>query len=143
MDIASILQMKEGLEIIEDQIQAVRRILVDLAVKYRDTPMPGRTHLQHALPITFGYKMAVNLSSFDRHYERLQQIKPRALMVEFGGAAGTLASLGSSDIGLKVRAKMAKDLGLTDPPISWHVARDGVAEIVSFLSVSRRSYKTM
>lgn len=136
MDIASTLQMQAGLEIIEDQIQSLRRILADLAAKYRDTPMAGRTHLQHALPITFGYKIAVMLSSFDRHYERLQQLRPRVLMIQFGGAAGTLASLGDSDIGLRVRAKMAENLGLTDPPISWHVARDGVAEAISFLSVS-------
>jgi 3-carboxy-cis,cis-muconate cycloisomerase len=129
MDIASVLQMKAGLEIIDDQIQSLRQILAGLAIKYRDTPMAGRTHLQHALPITFGYKVAVFLSSFDRHYERLQQLKPRTLLVQFGGA-------GDSDIGLAVRARLASDLGLSDPSISWHVARDGVAEIVSFLSVS-------
>jgi adenylosuccinate lyase len=139
MDIASILQMKAGLDVIEEQIQSLRGILAGLATKYRDTPMAGRTHLQHALPITFGYKVAVFLSAFDRHYERLQQLKPRTLLVQFGGAAGTLASLGDSDIGLRVRAKMAEDLGLSDPPISWHVARDGVAEIVGFLSVSQGS----
>lgn len=135
MDIASTLQMKAGLAIIDDQLQAVRSILAELAHKYRDTAMAGRTHLQHALPITFGYKMAVILSAFDRHYERLQQLRPRALMIQFGGAAGTLASMGDSDIGLRVRHKMAEDLGLTDPPISWHVARDGVAEAISFLAV--------
>lgn len=141
MDLASVLQMQAGLEIIEDQIQTFRTILSDLSIKYRDTPMAGRTHLQHALPITFGYKTAVYLSAFDRHYERLQQLKPRALLVQFGGAAGTLASLGSEDSGLKVRAQLAKDLDLTNPPISWHVVRDGVAEIVSFLSVSQFFWK--
>jgi 3-carboxy-cis,cis-muconate cycloisomerase len=140
------LQMKAGLAIIEEQIQTLRQVLANLSSKYRDTPMAGRTHLQHALPITFGYKTAVYLSSLDRHYERLQQLKPRCLLVQFGGAAGTLASMGSGDIGLRVRQRMAQDLGLTNPSISWHVARDGVAEIVSFLSVSsvlhRRSSKT-
>lgn len=128
-------QMQAGLDIIGDQLQSLQRILADLAGKYRDTPMAGRTHLQHALPITFGYKIAVFLSSINRHYERLQELKPRALMVAFGGAVGTLASLGDSDIGLRVRAKMAEDLGLSNPTISWHVARDGVAEIVNFLAV--------
>lgn len=135
MDLASVLQMKAGLEIIEDQIQSLRDILASLAKKHRDTPMAGRTHLQHALPITFGYKIAVILSSFDRHYERLQQLKPRCLLVQFGGAAGTLASLGSTDIGLRVRERLASNLGLTNPSISWHVARDGVSEIINFLSV--------
>lgn len=135
-DTAAMLQMQAGLDIIGDQLNKLCEILTGLAIKYRDTPMAGRTHLQHALPITFGYKIAVSLSSFQRHVERLEQLKSRALMVQFGGAAGTLASLGDNDIGLRVRKEMASNLGLTDPSISWHVARDGVAEIISFLSVS-------
>ena len=95
--------------------------------------MAGRTHLQHALPVTFGYKCAVYLSSLLRHAERLQQIEERCLLVQFGGAAGTLASLGGD--GLKVRRKLAAELGLKDPSITWHVARDNIAEIVSFLAL--------
>ncbi|KAF9267484.1 L-Aspartase-like protein [Marasmius fiardii PR-910] len=135
MDTASILQIKHGLETISRQLNSVRAILVDLATKYRDTPMAGRTHLQHALPVTFGYKCAVWLSSLDRQDEHLKQLLPRVLLVQFGGAAGTLASLGTGDTGLKVRVKMAEVLGLHDPPISWHVARDGIAECISFLSI--------
>ncbi|KAG7442668.1 L-Aspartase-like protein [Guyanagaster necrorhizus] len=135
MDTASVLQIKAGLELIFGQLNRVRDILVRLSSRYRDTPMAGRTHLQHALPITFGYKCAVWLSALDRHAERLGQLRPRALFVQFGGAVGTLASLGTSDIGLKIRAKLAEDLGLHDPPISWHVARDGIAETISFLSI--------
>ncbi len=135
MDTASVLQIKSGLELISQQLNAVRDILVRLSSQYRDAPMAGRTHLQHALPITFGYKCAVWLSALDRHAERLEQLRPRALLVQFGGAVGSLASLGTNDIGLKVRAKLAEDLGLHDPPISWHVARDGIAETISFLSV--------
>ena len=94
MDLASILQMKEGLEIVERTLRSVIKNLEDLSRKHRDTPMAGRTHLQHALPITFGHKCAIWLSGFQRHLERLEQLKPRALMVQFGGAAGSLASLG-------------------------------------------------
>lgn len=97
--------------------------------------MAGRTHLQHALPITFGYKCAVYLSSLQRSHERLDQIEQRCLLVQFGGAAGTLASLGSDDTGLRVRQNLARELGLTDPSISWHVARDHIAEIVNFFAV--------
>ncbi|PBK70387.1 L-Aspartase-like protein [Armillaria solidipes] len=135
MDTASVLQIKTGLELISQQLNAVRDILVRLSSQYRDVPMAGRTHLQHALPITFGYKCAVWLSALDRHVERLEQLRPRALLVQFGGAVGSLASLGTDDIGLKVRAKLAEDLSLHDPPISWHVARDGIAETISFLSI--------
>ena len=95
--------------------------------------MAGRTHLQHALPCTFGYKCAVYLSSILRHRERMAELRRRCLLVQFGGAAGTLASLGSS--GLHVRAQLAKELDLIDPQITWHVARDTIAEILNFLAL--------
>ncbi len=129
------LQMKTGLEIIERGLKHVIRALEQLAEKYRDTPMAGRTHLQHALPVTFGYKCAVWLSGFQRHLERLEQLKPRTLLVQYGGAAGTLASLGKGEGGMLVRKQMATQLGLGNPSITWHVARDGVAEIVNFLAL--------
>lgn len=97
--------------------------------------MAGRTHLQHALPCTFGYKCAVYLSGILRHQERLQEIQRRCLLVQFGGAAGTLASLQDADTGLRVRAELATQLGLKDPMITWHVARDTVAEILNFLAL--------
>jgi 3-carboxy-cis,cis-muconate cycloisomerase len=135
MDIASVLQMKTGLDIVERLLADVSSSLETLATKYKDTPMAGRTHLQHALPVTFGYKCAVWLSSLQRHQERLKQLRPRALLVQYGGAAGTLASLGDGDDGLRVRKELAKELGLVNPSITWHVARDGVAEIVNFLAL--------
>ncbi|KAL4891637.1 L-Aspartase-like protein [Aspergillus ambiguus] len=135
MDLASVLQMKEGLVIVERLLKDIIKTLRELCTKHRDTPMAGRTHLQHALPVTFGYKCAVWLSGFQRHLERLEQLKSRTLLVQFGGAAGSLASLGSGDDGLRVRKALADELGLTDPPITWHVARDGVAEITNFLAL--------
>ena len=92
---------------------------------------PGRTHLQQALPITFGYKAAIWRAMFDRHAERLAQLRPRVLVVEFAGAAGTLASLG--DRGLDVQEALADELKLGVPASTWHVARDGFAEAVNFL----------
>ena len=135
MDTTSVLQMKEGLDIVEQLLKDVIKVLREVSEKYKDTPMAGRTHLQHALPITFGTKTAVWLSAFQRHLERLQELRPRALMVQFGGAAGTLSSLGSGDDGLRVRKALANELGLTNPPITWHVARDGVAEIANLLAL--------
>ncbi|KAJ5654491.1 L-Aspartase-like protein [Penicillium lividum] len=135
MDLASVLQMKEGLGIIERLLKDVIKSLRKLSEKYKDTPMAGRTHMQHALPVTFGYKCAVWLSGFQRHLERLEQLRDRTLMVQFGGAAGSLASLGNGDDGLRVRRVLAKELGLTDPSITWHVARDGIAEITNFLAL--------
>ncbi|USW54435.1 Putative fumarate lyase family, L-Aspartase, adenylosuccinate lyase [Septoria linicola] len=135
-DTAAVLQMKSGLDLVELQLKAVIRTLSSLSAKYRDTAMAGRTHLQHALPVTFGYKCAVYLSSFQRHLERLEQLRPRCLLVQFGGAADTLASLGSdASKSLFVRAQLAKNLDLYDPSITWHTARDGIAEIINFLAL--------
>lgn len=133
MDTAVILQVRDGLKIIAEDIEELRRILADLSRKYRDTPMAGRTHLQQALPVTFGYKTAIWLAMFDRHAERLAQLKPRVLVGEFAGAAGTLASLG--DKGFGVQAALCEELGLGVPVSTWHVARDGLAEVVNFFGL--------
>ena len=69
--------------------------------------MANRSHLQHALPVTFGYKCTTYLSIVVRHCNRLQEIEERCFLVHFGGAAGTLASLGSDDTGLRVRKQLA------------------------------------
>ncbi|HEX7922993.1 MAG TPA: adenylosuccinate lyase family protein [Bradyrhizobium sp.] len=133
MDTAVVLQLRDGLAIIEDDIAALRGILADLSKKYRDTPMAGRTHLQQALPVTFGYKTAIWLAAFDRHAARLAELKPRVLVGQFAGAAGTLASLG--DKGFEVQQALCAELGLGVPVSTWHVARDGLAEAVNFLAV--------
>ena len=135
MDTAVVLQIRNGLRLIEEDLTAVRSHLAELAHKYRDTPIAGRTHLQHALPVTFGYKAAVWLYALDRHAERLGQLRPRVLLVQFGGAAGTLASLGDGEEGLKTRVELAGELGLGDPPITWHVVRDSIAEAVQVLAL--------
>jgi 3-carboxy-cis,cis-muconate cycloisomerase len=133
MDTANVLQVRDALGIVEADIRALRGILADLAKKHRDTPMAGRTHLQQALPVTFGYKVAIWLAMFDRHQQRLEQLRERVLCVEFAGAAGTLASLG--DKGLEVQKALAEELGLAVPTTTWHVARDGFAEAVNLLSL--------
>ena len=133
MDTADVLRIRAGLEIVDADIAELRRILADLARKHRDTPMAGRTHLQQALPVTFGYKAAVWLGMFDRHAERFAQLKPRVLVGQFAGAAGTLASLGEK--GLAVQQALCQGLGLAVPASTWHVARDGFAEVVNFLAL--------
>jgi 3-carboxy-cis,cis-muconate cycloisomerase len=127
MDTATVLQAKRCVALIEAHLNTVTRELARVAREHRNTPMAGRTHLQQALPITFGHKAAIWLSSLQRLSERLQQAKPRALMAQLGGAAGTLASLGHR--GLDVRKAFAQELGLTEPDITWHVARDGLVEL--------------
>jgi 3-carboxy-cis,cis-muconate cycloisomerase len=129
MDTAVVLQLRAGLEIVERDIAGLRKILADLSRRYRDTPMAGRTHLQQALPVTFGYKTAIWLAMFDR----LEQLKPRLLVGQFAGAAGTLASLG--DKGFEVQEALCAELRLGVPASTWHVARDGFAEAVNFLAL--------
>ena len=133
MDTANVLQVRDALDLVEADIRTLRAILADLAKKHRDTPMAGRTHLQQALPVTFGYKVAIWLAMFDRHQERLAQLRERVLCVELAGAAGTLASLG--DKGLQVQQALAEELGLAVPATTWHVARDGFAEAVNLLAL--------
>ena len=133
MDTAVILQVRAGLEIIEKDITELRGILAGLSKRYRDTPMAGRTHLQQALPVTFGYKTAIYLAMFDRHAERLTQLKPRVLVGQFAGAAGTLASLGTK--GFEVQQALCEELGLGVPVSTWHVARDGLAEVMNFFGL--------
>jgi adenylosuccinate lyase len=135
MDDASMLQMKEGLRIVRRYLEELIAVLKQLSITHRDTMMAGRTHLQHALPCTFGYKCVVYLSGMVRHLERLQEIERRSLLVQFGGAAGTLASLGSDDTGLRVRTQLGHELGLKDSTVTWHVVRDNVAEILNFLGL--------
>ena len=134
MDTATMLQCREGLDLIAAALDRVRETLRRLAAAHADTITAGRTHLQHALPVTFGYRAAVWVSALDRHSDRLVHARQRDLMVQFGGAAGTLASLGPGPEGLAVRAALADELGLRDPEITWHVARDGLNEIVALLA---------
>jgi 3-carboxy-cis,cis-muconate cycloisomerase len=135
IDSAVVLQIRDGLALIEAELTILRGHLATLAKKHRDTPMPGRTFFQQALPVTFGYKAAVWLSSFDRHAERLAEVKKRVLVAEFGGAVGTLASLGSGEQALRTVGELARELGLAEPAITWHVARDTIAETVQFLAL--------
>jgi 3-carboxy-cis,cis-muconate cycloisomerase len=133
MDTANVLQIRAALVIVARDLRDLRDILRAMAHKYRDTPMAGRTHLQQALPVTFGYKAAVWLSSIDRHITRVDQALPRILLGEFSGAAGTLASVG--DRGLEMQKLFCDELGLHQPSITWHVARDGIAEAVTLLGL--------
>jgi 3-carboxy-cis,cis-muconate cycloisomerase len=132
-DTATVLQIREALALVEADIAAIADALAGLAKKYRDTPMAGRSNLQQAVPITFGYKMATLLAAFDRHRARLKEIKPRVLVGEFGGAAGTLSSLG--DRGIEVRNELMKELNLGQPEIAWHTVRDRIAEVGCFLGL--------
>jgi 3-carboxy-cis,cis-muconate cycloisomerase len=132
-DTATIMQMRESFDVIGKKLDAAIAATAKLAKDHRDTPMAGRSNLQQAVPITFGFKLARLLATLQRHKQRLAEIRPRMEVFEFGGACGTLASLG--DRGLEVQTALAKELDLAQPDIAWHTERDRIAEAGCFLGL--------
>ncbi len=133
MDTATVLQVQAGLALVRADLVALVQALARQARAHRDTLMAGRTHLQHALPVTFGLKLATWLAPLVAHVRRIDEMMPRACVVQFGGAAGTLASLGGD--GVAVMEGLGAELGLAVPAAPWHVGRDGLAEAVGFLGL--------
>src|SRR5437667_7393199 len=132
-DTATVLQIREALAIVERELAAISSAMARHAKTHRDTPMIGRSNLQQAIPVTFGYKMAGLLSAIERHRERLAQLRPRVLVGEFAGAAGTLASLEKG--AMETQAGLCAELGLKQPVIAWHTIRDNIAEVGTFLGL--------
>lgn len=133
VDTGTVLQLRDGLDEIDRNLRALYANVCDLAARYRDQTMVGRTHGQQALPITFGYKAAVWADELQRHLVRLEQMRARTLVGQFSGAVGTLAALNGA--GLEVQRRLFETLGLGCPVISWHVARDGIAEMGCVLAM--------
>jgi 3-carboxy-cis,cis-muconate cycloisomerase len=133
MDTALVLQIRLALQYIETQLQHTIKNLAVLADRHQHTLMAGRTHSQLALPITFGYKVAGWLAPLLRHRQRLQELKSRVLVLQLGGAAGTLASF--DERGVEVQSVLAKQLELDLLPMPWHTQRDGLAELANWLSL--------
>jgi 3-carboxy-cis,cis-muconate cycloisomerase len=133
MDTAVILQIRAALDYMQPSLHQLSQQLAQLADRHRHTLMAGRTHSQQALPITFGLKVAGWLAPLLRHWQRLEELKPRLLVLQFGGAAGTLASLGQ--MGTAVQQALAAELNLALLPLPWHTQRDNLAEIANWLSL--------
>ena len=133
IDTGQVLQCQAAIRILRRDLVALIATLADLAERHRDTVMAGRTHAQQALPITFGFKVAVWTSECVRQLERLDQAAPRVLVGELAGAVGTLAGFGER--GIEVQRLALQRLGLGVPLIAWHAARDGVTEFVGLLAM--------
>jgi 3-carboxy-cis,cis-muconate cycloisomerase len=132
-DTATVLQIREALDLVETDLAALADALADLAERHRDTPMIGRSNLQQAIPMTFGFKVARMLATVERHRTRLAELRPRVLVGQLAGAMGTLASLGTD--GLAVQEALMDELDLGLPDIAWHTERDTIAEVGSFLGL--------
>jgi 3-carboxy-cis,cis-muconate cycloisomerase len=133
IDTALVLQLRDATELITTGVAELADALAALAHKHRDTPMMGRTWMQHALPISFGLKAAGWLDAVMRHQQRLDEMRARLFVLQFGGATGTLASLG--DRGLTVAQALARELDLSLPAMPWHAHRDRVAECATVLGL--------
>ncbi|UYC12485.1 3-carboxy-cis,cis-muconate cycloisomerase [Xanthomonas sp. CFBP 8445] len=127
IDSGAVLQLRAALDRVEAQLDALCAALAALAQRERDTGLPGRTLLQQAVPVTFGLKAAGWLDALQRSRRRLQALREDALVLQFGGAAGTLAALQSQ--GLAVAEALAAELRLPLPALPWHAARDRIGEI--------------
>jgi 3-carboxy-cis,cis-muconate cycloisomerase len=132
-DTGLVLQIRQALDILDVDQASLCASLIELAQKHRSTPVAGRTLMQHALPTTFGAKVAGWLDAMNRHRERFAETRARVLVVQFGGAVGTLAALGEK--GLQVAEALATELHLGLPTIPWHTQRDRMAEVATTLGL--------
>lgn len=133
IDTGLVLQLREALKLIAVDLDRLTAGLAELATKHRSTIVVGRTWMQQALPTTFGAKVAGWLDAVDRHRERLRETQRRVLVLQFGGAVGTLAALGRR--GADVAKILAEELGLGLPDVPWHSHRDRVAEVATTLGL--------
>ncbi|MFW9080271.1 3-carboxy-cis,cis-muconate cycloisomerase [Pseudomonas sp. P2757] len=133
MDSGLVLQLRQALDLIESELAHLANSLATQAQRYAATPLAGRTWLQHATPVTLGMKIAGWLGAVTRSRQRLRELKPRLLVLQFGGASGTLAALGEQ--ALPIAEALAEELQLTLPEQPWHTQRDRIVEFGAVLGL--------
>ncbi|MBA8824507.1 3-carboxy-cis,cis-muconate cycloisomerase [Saccharopolyspora lacisalsi] len=131
VDTAAMLVVRETLDVVLDDLHAAAQGCARLAEEHRDTVMVARSLLQQALPTTFGRKCAGWLSALTEATSGLHRVRDERLAVQFGGPAGTLASLG--DQGVDVLGALAEELGLPEPDLPWHTDRTRIGELAGAL----------
>lgn len=133
MDTAVVLQLRQALEVMDQDLARLTTTLAALADKYRAAPIAARTWMQQALPTTFGFIVAGWLDAILRHRARLADLRARNLALQFGGGVGTLAAL--SGRGPAVAKALAGELRMPLPPIPWHSHRDRIVEVAAALGL--------
>jgi 3-carboxy-cis,cis-muconate cycloisomerase len=133
MDTGLVLSLKEVVAWTEQALDTIIGNLARIADEHSNTLMIGRSQMQHAVPITFGYKAAGWLVALSRHQQRLKELRPRLLQVQFGGAVGTLAALHPE--GPAVRQGLAERLDLGEPTVCWHTHRDSLCEVITYFGL--------
>ncbi|QNH02155.1 3-carboxy-cis,cis-muconate cycloisomerase [Pseudomonas sediminis] len=133
MDSGLVLQLRAAIGLLESDLAQLADALAAQAERHIDTPLAGRTWLQQATPVTLGMKLAGVLGAVTRHRQRLSELKPRLLSLQFGGASGSLAALGEA--GWSVSGALAQELELSLPEQPWHTQRDRLVEFASLLGM--------
>ncbi len=134
LDTATALQLKDSLTLLENRLDNLEKNLLSKAGRYKRAIMAGRTHGQHALPTTLGFKFAVWTREIARHIQRLRECKERILVGKMSGAVGTQAGLGSN--ALKIQQLVMEKLGIKPAEISTQIVqRDRHAELICLLAV--------
>lgn len=133
VDTATALDLRDAVAALDADLARAIAGFSSLAAAHRNTPAVARTWLQHALPMPFGLKLAGYAAALARSRRRLQRMRDECLVLQFGGAAGTLASLGTR--GLEVAEALARALGLPLPDAPWHTHRDRFAEAAADLAI--------
>jgi len=133
LDSALVLQIREALQLLDVAIEQLEGALINQVREHRHTVLMGRTWLQAGPPTTLGLKLAGSLAALRRDHDRIRSAAVRTLVVEFGGAVGTLAALGTT--GEAVSAELARILQLKEPPLPWHTHRDNLVEMVQVLAI--------
>ena len=134
VDTANALQLKDASDIIEEKLRILKGILQEKAAKHMETVMMGRTHGQHALPITLGFKFAVWGREVNRHIQRLKGCRERVLVGKMSGAVGTQAGLGEH--AMRIQELVMQRLGIQVAEISTQIVqRDRYAEFICLQSI--------
>ncbi|UZA79539.1 3-carboxy-cis,cis-muconate cycloisomerase [Pseudomonas syringae] len=133
MDSGLVLQLRRAIALLERDLTRLADAMAEQAQRHAGTPLAGRTWLQQATPVTLGMKIAGWLGAVTRHRQRLNEIKPRLLCLQFGGASGSLAALG--DQAFSVAEALADELQLALPEQPWHTQRDRLVEFAGLLGL--------
>jgi 3-carboxy-cis,cis-muconate cycloisomerase len=133
MDTGLVLQLRQGLDLIEADTRSLGTALAKVAAEHKETPIAGRTWLQQAAPTTFGLKVAGWLGAVVRDVQRVRAVRPRALVLQLGGATGTLAALG--DHADAAASLLAQELQLRPAEVPWHAHRDRLVEVAVILGL--------
>jgi 3-carboxy-cis,cis-muconate cycloisomerase len=133
IDSAVVLELRAAIDVLSADLDRAIEGFTTLAGRHRRTAAVARTWMQHALPMPFGLKLAGYAAALARSRERLARLRGEALVLQFGGAAGTLAAL--NERGLEVAERLAAVLDLPLPEAPWHSHRDRLAEVASALAI--------